>query len=75
MTAESRAILMPLLAGARVDNAIPLERLDLIWEVLRGGLQGVALWWVAHPEVGREEVAAVAMALLWPGIDGMLGAG
>jgi len=43
--------------------------LEMAWVVLRGVLQGLALWWVEHPEVPREQVVATAMNSLWIGFE------
>jgi AcrR family transcriptional regulator len=43
--------------------------LELAWVVLRGVLQGLALWWVDHLEVPREQVVATAMNSLWIGFE------
>lgn len=43
--------------------------LELVWVVLRGVLQGLALWWVDHPEVPRDQVVATAMNSLWIGFE------
>jgi AcrR family transcriptional regulator len=38
--------------------------LEMVTEVLRTGLIGLALWWQDHPEVGREQVVRSAMRAL-----------
>jgi AcrR family transcriptional regulator len=43
--------------------------LEMFWEVLRGVLQGLALWWSERPEVPREQVVAVAINTLWIGLE------
>jgi hypothetical protein len=35
--------------------------------VMRGVLQGLAMWWYEHPGVPRERVVATAMNALWVG--------
>ena len=64
-------VLRPLLdapAGAAFATAGP--DLEMTWVVLRGVLQGLALWWVDHPEVPRERVVANALGALWSGWGG-----
>ena len=40
----------------------------MAWIVMRGVLQGLAMWWYEHPSVPRERVvAATAMNALWVG--------
>jgi hypothetical protein len=41
----------------------------MVWVVLRGVLQGLAIWWSEHPEVPRERVVATAMNALWVGFE------
>jgi hypothetical protein len=48
---------------------------EMFWVVLRGVLQGLALWWVDRPEVPRERVVATALAALWSGWGSALGEG
>lgn len=73
VAAESRAAVMSLfaaepgaenLAGSVVD-----EGLEMSWVVLRGVLQGLAVWWSDHPEVPRERIVATAMNSLWVGLE------
>lgn len=45
----------------------------MAWVVLRGVLQGLAIWWSEHPEVPRERVVATAMNALWVGFERVLG--
>lgn len=73
VAAESRAEILPLFAAERGSEAIigPLveEGLEMTWVVLRGVLQGLAMWWHEHPEVPRERVVAMAMNSLWIGFE------
>jgi AcrR family transcriptional regulator len=67
----SSASVMPLFAtvpGAE-DLVGPLDTagMEMAWVVLRGVLQGLALWWSDHPEVPRERVVATAISALWHG--------
>lgn len=41
----------------------------MVWVVLHGVLQGLAVWWSEHPEVLRERVVATAMNALWIGFE------
>jgi AcrR family transcriptional regulator len=50
-------------------EAEPAIALQMTWEVLRGVLQGLAMWWSDHPAVPREQVVAVAMNTLWVGFE------
>lgn len=45
------------------------EGLEMAWVVLRGVLQGLAVWWSEHPAVARERVVATAMSSLWIGLE------
>jgi AcrR family transcriptional regulator len=47
--------------------------LEMTWVVLRGVLQGLALWWVDHPDVPRARVVAAALDSLWRGYETLLG--
>jgi AcrR family transcriptional regulator len=73
VAAGSRAAVMPLVAaepGALdLADSTAEATLDMTWEVLRGVLQGLAIWWSDHPEVPREQVVTVAMNALWVGFE------
>jgi AcrR family transcriptional regulator len=70
VAAQSRAALLPLLASEAGSADIPdLETVDMAWEVFRGVLQGLALWWYEHQHVPREQVVATAMNGLWIGFE------
>ena len=66
---RSRGLVLENLVG--VPASAPLTAsspdLEMTWVVLRGVLQGLALWWVDHPDVPRERVVATALASLWHG--------
>jgi len=73
VAAASRAEVMKLFAAEAgavgLAGSVEGEGLEMAWIVLRGVLQGLALWWVDHPEVPRERVVATAMNSLWIGFE------
>lgn len=73
VVAGSQAAITPLLAGEPgaldLTEAPSAETVEMVWVVLRGVLQGLAMWWSGHPEVPREQVVAVAMNSLWVGLE------
>jgi hypothetical protein len=73
VAAASRAKVMELFAAGRGAEELTFsfadEGMEMAWVVLRGVLQGLALWWVDHPEVPRERVVATAMNSLWIGFE------
>jgi AcrR family transcriptional regulator len=70
---RSREAILPLFAaepGAEnVAGAVSDEGIEMVWVVLRGVLQGLAVWWAEHPDVPRERVVATAMNALWIGFE------
>ncbi len=72
---RSRALVLQPLLG--MSASAPLTGtdadLEMTWVVLRGVLQGLALWWVDHPDVPRERVVATALGSLWHGWGSLLG--
>jgi AcrR family transcriptional regulator len=70
---RSRAEVMQLFlaqpGSENVAGAADGEGLEMIWVVLRGVLQGLAIWWSEHPAVPRERVVATAMSSLWLGLE------
>jgi AcrR family transcriptional regulator len=73
VAAASRTQVMELFAAepgsARLSGSLTGAGLEMAWVVLRGVLQGLALWWVEHPAVPREQVVATAMNSLWTGFE------
>lgn len=73
VAADSRRAVMPLFAsepGAeKLAGPLAGEGMEMAWVVLRGVLQGLAVWWSDHPEVPRERVVATAMNALWFGFE------
>jgi AcrR family transcriptional regulator len=73
IAAQSRAALLPLLAPQPgmeiVAGSDGQEAIDMVWEILRAVLQGLALWWYEHQHVPREQIVASAMNALWIGFD------
>jgi AcrR family transcriptional regulator len=73
VAAQSRAALLPLLAREpgteHIAGGAGEEALDMVWEVMRAVLQGLALWWYEHRHVPREQVVATAMNALWIGFE------
>ncbi|HEX9334939.1 MAG TPA: TetR/AcrR family transcriptional regulator [Pseudonocardiaceae bacterium] len=75
VTDASRAAMLPLLARdlpGHIPDVDDTHSLDMAWEVLRAGLQGLALWWHEHQHVQREQVVAMAMNTLWIGYQRLL---
>ena len=76
VAAQSRALLVPLLAAqpgsVEIAGSAQLESLDMLWEVLRAVLQGLALWWYEHQHVPRERIVSTAMNALWIGYERVL---
>lgn len=73
VAAQSREAILPLFAaepGAEnVAGSVGGEGIEMVWVVLRGVLQGLAVWWSEHPDVPRERVVATAMNALWIGFE------
>jgi AcrR family transcriptional regulator len=70
---RSREAILPLFAAeAGADplaGSVTGEGIEMVWVVLRGVLQGLAVWWSEHPDVPRERVVAAAMNSLWVGFE------
>jgi AcrR family transcriptional regulator len=77
VAAQSRAAVLPLLirepGAEHLLEAGAEEALDMVWEVLRGVLQGLALWWYEHQHIPRAQVVATAMNTLWVGFERVMG--
>jgi AcrR family transcriptional regulator len=58
-----------------VERAWGMPRRQASWmlaEASRAATDALAAWWYEHPEVPREQVVTVAVALLWEGFDGIV---
>jgi len=73
VASSSRNAIMSLFAAepgaAGLAGSVEGEGLEMVWVVLRGVLQGLAIWWTDNPEVPRERVVATAMNALWLGFE------
>src|SRR4051794_27740235 len=69
VAAASRAALLPLVASEPAAAGASPAQIEMLWEVVRGVLQSLALWWYEHREVARGEVVAAAMDGLWLGLE------
>lgn len=73
VAAQSREAILPLFAaqpGAEnVAGSVSDEGIEMVWVVLRGVLQGLAVWWSEHPDVPRDRVVTTAMNALWNGFE------
>jgi AcrR family transcriptional regulator len=72
VAARSREAILPLLATENLGGAMGEEGIEMAWIVLRGVLQGLAVWWSEHPEVPRDRVVATAVNGLWIGFERVL---
>lgn len=70
---RSREKLQPLFVSepglGNIAGPLSGEGIEMVWVVLRGVLQGLAMWWFEHPGVPRERVVSTAMNALWVGFE------
>jgi AcrR family transcriptional regulator len=45
------------------------RRLEVLAELLKSAVQGLASWWFRHPETPREELVEQTVAVVWPAIE------
>jgi AcrR family transcriptional regulator len=73
VAADSRDAIIHLLAreqaAVTIAGAGGAVALEMLWELVRCALQGLALWWYEHREVPREQVVQTAMNALWIGFE------
>lgn len=73
VAARSRAAIMPLYeresGSENIAGSAAEEGFEMVWVVMRGVLQGLAMWWYDHPHVPRDQVVATAMNSLWIGFE------
>jgi len=49
-----------------------LERIEIVAQMVRGGLNELAAWALEHPDVELGKIVDVALMLYWPGVRSML---
>jgi AcrR family transcriptional regulator len=49
-----------------------LERIEILAQIVRGGLNELAAWALEHPDAELEKIVDVALMLYWPGVSSML---
>lgn len=54
-------------------GALPQERAEMLARMLTGGVQSLATWWLAHPDVPRRQVVEAAMESAWVGLAELRG--
>jgi AcrR family transcriptional regulator len=60
--------------AVNLPAGIPRERGDeMLARAIKSSNDGLAAWWYEHPEVPREQVVAVAIALCWRGLAALIG--
>jgi AcrR family transcriptional regulator len=52
-----------------VDIELRDQGIEMIAQMIVGSAQALANWWNDHQDVPRERLVAMAMELLWPGLD------
>jgi AcrR family transcriptional regulator len=77
VAARSRAAVLPLLEREQgIEEPVDGEASELLeaaWEVIRGALQALALWWYEHRHVPRAQIVAIAMNVIWTGLERVRG--
>jgi AcrR family transcriptional regulator len=63
---ESQASLGQILGGEQAGDPVALE---MVAVVMRAGLTGLAIWWLDHPEVTREQIVATSVNVIWVGLE------
>lgn len=48
------------------------EALEMAAEVMRAGLAGLAIWWLDHPQVTREQIVLTVVNVVWIGYERVL---
>jgi AcrR family transcriptional regulator len=68
------ARLVHLAPELELPAGVPRERADeMLARAIKSSNDGLAAWWYEHPEVPREQVVAVAVALCWRGLAALTG--
>jgi AcrR family transcriptional regulator len=57
------------MGGEDVADGVEQEAYEMVAEVMRAGLVGLAIWWSDHPHVPREQIVATAVNTIWIGME------
>jgi AcrR family transcriptional regulator len=77
VSAGVSALVAELIAQDPGAQAVPVDierrdqTIDMIAQMIVGSTQALANWWNDHQDVPRERLVAIAMELLWPGLDSL----
>lgn len=67
--AQARAALGLILGrvegSENIAGSVDPLALEMAAEVIRAGLTGLAVWWLDHPEVTREQIVRTAINVVW----------
>jgi AcrR family transcriptional regulator len=55
--------------GLFEDHPQRARQLEMLAELVKSAVQGLASWWFRHPEAPREELVERTVALVWPAIE------
>ncbi len=70
---QARAALAAILGaepGAEnIAGSADAESIEMAAEVIRAGLTGLAIWWIDHPHVPREQIVTTAVNAIWIGFE------
>ena len=73
--AAAIAGLIRLVPALDLPPGIPRETADeMLAQAVKSSQDGLAAWWYEHPEVPREQVVALAIALSWGGLAALTSA-
>jgi AcrR family transcriptional regulator len=67
--AGARAVFGAMLGRETGPGATDPQELEMAAEVMRAGLTGLAIWWTEHPDVARERIVAIAIDVVWIGLE------
>ncbi len=69
--AQARLVAAALSDGG--PGSVEPERVDVLAHAINGGVETVALWWQAHPQLTAEALAELLGSLYAPGVRALLG--
>jgi hypothetical protein len=55
-------------AAAKTVASDPVT-MEMLWELIRAALEGMAQWWYEHQDVPRSQIVATTMNALWVGLE------
>jgi AcrR family transcriptional regulator len=56
------------IAAVLESDREPMQATEMVAEMIKASLSGLAAWWWSHPDVRQERLVDIAIAVIWDGL-------